>query len=112
LTEKVKERLLKLKPQQPEGYRLKRGRDVAWTRIQIIDFLEKEGPAETGSLALKLGLSYESTYSHLRVLLAGGFICDEIVNMNKPKVRVWTVCPNCPVTAECKIKETKVWRET
>jgi len=72
LTEKVRDKLLKLRPQRPEAYRLKKGEHVAWVRIQIIDLLEKEGPTETGSLACKLGLSYESTYSHLRVLLAGG----------------------------------------
>jgi len=85
---------------------------VTWVRMQILDLLEKEGPAETGTLAFKLGYSYEATHSHLRVLLAGGFVCDEVVNVNKPRVRVWTVCPSCPVHSECKIKDTKVWRET
>jgi len=112
LTERVRDKLLRLRPQMPEAYRLRRARQVTWVRMQILDLLEKEGPAETGALAFKLGLSYEATYSHLRVLLAGGFICDEVVNINKPRVRMWTVCPSCPVKEECRMKDAKVWRET
>jgi len=105
----MKKRLFRLLEPYPEGFRLKKGQEVGWIRVQLLELLEKEGPMDAGTLAFKLGRSYESVRSHLRVLLAGGYVCDEVVNINKPRTRMWTVCPRCPVEEECKIRDTKVW---
>ena len=100
------------KPMQLKTHiRLTRYNYVGYVRARIIELLYERGPLNIHQIAWELGLTEPTVRNHVMALIAGGYVCDKLIDQRNPKMKIYTVCPSCPLKDECEYKGEMRWSE-
>ena len=88
-------------PLQPK-WRIKKKEMIGYRRLQIVEILLNNPPLKLSELAWHIPTSFQTLRENLKVLTDNNIICQKI-DMSDAK-RYFTVCPSCPLKAECEEK--------
>ena len=83
---------------------------IGYIRARILEALYRRGPMSIHQLSIELGMSTSTLREHLLALVAGKYVCDRLVDQENPRLKVYTVCPSCPLRDECDLKSEMKWR--
>jgi len=80
-----------------------------YVRAKILELLYTRGPMSVHQLSLEMSMATHTVRMHVMALVAGGYVCDKLVDRENPKVKFYAVCPSCPVKDECDVKHETKW---
>ena len=82
---------------------------IGYVRAKIIETLYEKGPMSVYQLSMELGISAPTLRSHLLALVSGGYVCDRLIDQGNPRLKMYAVCPSCPLKNECDLKKEMKW---
>jgi len=90
--------------------RITRYNYVGYLRAKVLEILYTKGPMNVHQLALEMSMAANSLRGHLLALAAGGYVCDRLIDRESPRIKVYAVCPSCPLRDECDAKHEMKWQ--